>query len=422
MTSEVAVLNKACVALAADSAVTVTYYEKGEQKTRYFKNANKIFNLSSTHPVGLMTYAAGSLQGVPWEIIAKAYRQHAKAKSHDHLPGYAQDFFDFIASNVHLFPVKIQEEQFRAQADRAAAMIIFPILSDTGFNKAPDDAARLAVFAPLLATKVAEVEGAKLIPGATQADADGAIGKYTAQVRTMLESDKWYDKVPRRSLEELAKAAILGIYKIGFTGLQSTGLAFAGYGDKEYFPQIVVFKCSGMLLGKLFCEKEKDVVISQENASDVVPLAISEMMDTFIWGIGDGGLYEVTTLLHVQISNLIDELRQAGHIAAGVDCQAIVEAAEKKYLRELFGKLQASHRAPLTRVISNLSYSEMAELAETLVFMESMKERVTTPTESVSGPIDVAVISKGDGFIWIKRKHYFDSKLNPRFFRRHSAS
>jgi hypothetical protein len=28
----------------------------------------------------------------------------------------------------------------------------------------------------------------------------------------------------------------------------------------------------------------------------------------------------------------------------------------------------------------------------------------------------VAVISKNDGFIWIKRKHYFDPKLNPRFF------
>ena len=31
-------------------------------------------------------------------------------------------------------------------------------------------------------------------------------------------------------------------------------------------------------------------------------------------------------------------------------------------------------------------------------------------------PIDVAVISKGDGFIWIKRKHYFNPALNHQFF------
>ncbi len=43
------------------------------------------------------------------------------------------------------------------------------------------------------------------------------------------------------------------------------------------------------------------------------------------------------------------------------------------------------------------------------------------PTESVGGPIDVAVISKADGFIWIKRKHYFDPALNPRFLARQSG-
>jgi hypothetical protein len=37
--------------------------------------------------------------------------------------------------------------------------------------------------------------------------------------------------------------------------------------------------------------------------------------------------------------------------------------------------------------------------------------------ETVGGPIDVAVISKGDGFIWIKRKHYFKPELNPHFFK-----
>jgi hypothetical protein len=36
-------------------------------------------------------------------------------------------------------------------------------------------------------------------------------------------------------------------------------------------------------------------------------------------------------------------------------------------------------------------------------------------TETVGGPIDVAVISKGDGFVWIKWKHYFNRELNPLF-------
>lgn len=57
----------------------------------------------------------------------------------------------------------------------------------------------------------------------------------------------------------------------------------------------------------------------------------------------------------------------------------------------------------------------MAALAKSLIELESLKERVTKPSESVSGPIDVAVISKHDGFVWIDRKHYFRPELNPRF-------
>lgn len=38
-------------------------------------------------------------------------------------------------------------------------------------------------------------------------------------------------------------------------------------------------------------------------------------------------------------------------------------------------------------------------------------------SETVSEPIDVAIISKGDGFIWIERKHYFKSEVNPQFFK-----
>ncbi len=54
-------------------------------------------------------------------------------------------------------------------------------------------------------------------------------------------------------------------------------------------------------------------------------------------------------------------------------------------------------------------------MAESLVNLTSFKRRVTMDPETVGGPIDVAVISKGDGFVWIKRKHYFTKELNPQF-------
>jgi hypothetical protein len=422
MTSEVALLNKSCIALAADSATTVSYWDRGEPKTRYFKGANKIFNLSAAHPVGLMTYASASLQGVPWEIIVKAYRQHIKGKSHDELPGYAHDFFDFIATNVHMFPVAIQEEQFKALADRAAAKIILPLLLDETLKSATSEEGRKAAFDAFLTSRAALMSSSAFVPGATQLDVDAATARFAGQVQSVLEGDRWYEQVPRDLLGELARLAIQGIYKEDFTSLQRSGLAFAGYGDKEFFPRMSVYRCSGMVLGKLLCASESEVVISQENASDLVPLAMSEMIGTFIWGIGDNGLNQIMSSFRAQASALLEAIRGAGYLQGGVNTDSFVNDAAKKHLKELIGQLHESHRAPLQRVLGNLPFPEMTELAEALVFMESMKERVTTPTESVSGPIDVALISKGDGFIWIKRKHYFDPKLNPRFFSRHNFS
>ena len=69
----------------------------------------------------------------------------------------------------------------------------------------------------------------------------------------------------------------------------------------------------------------------------------------------------------------------------------------------------------IVETTKSLPKDELAAMAETLVNLTSFKKRVSGEEETVGGPIDVAVISKGDGFVWIKRKHYFDSKYNPHF-------
>jgi hypothetical protein len=63
--------------------------------------------------------------------------------------------------------------------------------------------------------------------------------------------------------------------------------------------------------------------------------------------------------------------------------------------------------------------AELAQMTESLVSLTSMKRRVSLESESVGGPVDVAIITKSEGFIWIRRKHYFEEQLNPAFMRRH---
>ena len=76
MTAVAGILNKQGVAIAADSAVTVS----GFQGRKVYNSANKIFTLSKYHPVGIAIYNSAQFMGIPWEILIKEYRNNLLIK------------------------------------------------------------------------------------------------------------------------------------------------------------------------------------------------------------------------------------------------------------------------------------------------------------------------------------------------------
>ena len=74
----------------------------------------------------------------------------------------------------------------------------------------------------------------------------------------------------------------------------------------------------------------------------------------------------------------------------------------------------------LVETVAYLSKEDLADMAESIVRMTCIKRRVASTEETVGGPVDVAVVTKGDGFIWMQRKHYFDPQLNQQFFERYN--
>ena len=96
----------------------------------------------------------------------------------------------------------------------------------------------------------------------------------------------------------------------------------------------------------------------------------------------------------------------------------LVQKAEEEFTN--IGKKLADFKKnefsrPITRVVSMLPKDGLAMTAEALVSLTSLKHKMSMKEETVGGPIDVAVISKGDGFVWMKRKHYFPRELNQQF-------
>ncbi len=117
-----------------------------------------------------------------------------------------------------------------------------------------------------------------------------------------------------------------------------------------------------------------------------------------------------------QTIDAIDELDAARKECYKRQAKLAGEQALSNYVGGLAESRQVYFVGPVMDVVASLPKDELAEMAESLVNLTSLKMRMSNDKETVGGPIDVAIISKGDGLVWTKRKHYFRPELNPHFF------
>ena len=189
----------------------------------------------------------------------------------------------------------------------------------------------------------------------------------------------------------------------------STGIVFVGYGNTDIYPKLTAYKISFPIKQKLryFCES-RITIDNNGNDASITPFAQTDVIETIISGISN-------TLLHKFLSFSQDTLNQMYHditieLALNYDNipQAINNLDKQKYINDLSDKLKSDINSeqvvPLLYSIGVLEKSELAEVAESLIALTSVKRKITFYTESVGGPIDVAIITRHEGFQWIKRK------------------
>ena len=175
-------MNRRAIALAADSAMTVTYWQGGERVQRYYKGTNKIFQLSKLQPVGFMVHAAANLQGVPWELIVKSYRDVLGYKSHAHLTDYCAGLFEFILTNSNLYPFEYQERLFKEEVISAALALMIDCMRDDGFTKCDNDDEKKQFATRYVEDAVTRVKAFQPISGATDGNINDARSKYQTEL------------------------------------------------------------------------------------------------------------------------------------------------------------------------------------------------------------------------------------------------
>jgi len=410
MTCEILVMNRHAVALAADSAVTISRWVDGKEEKRYFKSVNKVFQISKNSSVAMMVYGSGELQQAPWELLAKEYRSHLGGKSFDTLEDYGTDIFSFIKNAKDIFPREYQEEVFKENCTTVAGLTYLNnIKTHTGYDSfSPVE--KLDFSTKFLQASIERLYKEPFPLGFEKADIDSALSSFHGP---LIEKFQKFSEDTFIAPNLLAEFAILAVFKKQ-SYMGETGVVIAGFGDKDYFPGYKHYKCFGNILGKMAYREEEGFKVGYHQHSHIKAFATTNMVDTFQFGIGFESYLLAGNCCEASLKSLLQKIGKDQE--KGIE--KLIEEEVTLFRNVLLQKCREANFEPLTRVVAALPVEDMAELAETLVALESLKEKVTKPTESVGGPVDVAVITRGEGLIWVKRKHYFTPELNPRYFQR----
>lgn len=434
MTAEIGILNKGGVALAADSAVTVCI--NGREKV--LNSANKLFMLSKYHPVGIMIYGNATFMGTPWEIIIKIYRDSLEDQPFKTLKEYSKNFMDFL----------VKDGRFNSSiSEKTTIKSIFAFHLKDLLNSVND-----IIYEKFKTKEPSDSEVEELLN--LQADEFlgnidnkyNFLGEYNSENFEMLLKDthtslsEVIDGMIKIDLNndlkmKLIRIGNLVISKDIFSSLYS-GVVVAGYGENDIFPTIEEYYIEGLISNNLKYKINNITKISAEVSDDtitsaIVPFAQQDMVQTFIRGMDNdlkGNLFGNIELYLNNYSNFIQEWYKNNNIEhiLSQDEIGVIDSIGREILKTLsdnFNKLQyTEHIEPVIDMIDMLNKEDLAAMAESLVSLTSLKRKVTIEAESVGGPIDVAVITKGDGFIWIKRKHYFKPELNYNFFNNYIRS
>jgi hypothetical protein len=365
-------------------------------------------------------FGNASIDAVPWELAIKLFRAHLGTRTFGRTIEYAAAIASFLTANDRLFSRSFREQQVTEQFDAA----IWEVARLAGNG----DATLLDTALPLDVRRSAwdrQVERIRAL-----LNAKGVVAPLTEEAlnRVLGELEPWAQRARVQTKEsaklqtmdgdDLAELAHRLRYAMPEALLPRSGLVVAGYGDDQIFPSYVQLDMFGHVGDELFYRLKNSEQVTQDGGAMIRALAKTSMIDVFTTGFDRAGENDLARQSQSAFAKVFERLQQAGFDIPVALVDAIADACQRDFMTKWRALSLQNNLFPLLGVLQSMGVKEMAHLAESLLELESLKERVTSSSETVGGPIDIAVITKDEGLVWIRRKHYFAPDLNMRYVAR----
>lgn len=407
MTAEVAIINQHGIAIAADSAVTI-----GED--RVWKSTNKIFSLGPSHDIVIMVYGSGAFSAFPWETVVKSFKSDNELSDFGTVEDCSDAFTTFLAHDRWHDDLQSQICPLSIFAKEVSELREETISSSRAEFRSKCKAT-LEEWIELASENEVCISGMKK---------SEFIDEFSESIER-LRKEEFSEHFPKYLSDLLIDYLYTYFTHSRCPSGYESGVVIAGFGKDEYQPSLVELIVDGRFEKHVRLWSARKSSFSEfGNPCQIIPFAQRDMTNLFMEGISPayGGL--IDGLISEILDSASDQILKSFH---GTAEEKIVEKRiqerSTREIRSKISKLLSDFRnqyfvQPLMSNVRNLPREEMAAMAEALVELTSLRRKIDSTLQTVAGPVDVVLISKSDGVVWMKRKHYFRPEINHDFFAR----
>lgn len=188
-----------------------------------------------------------------------------------------------------------------------------------------------------------------------------------------------------------------------FKPSEPTFLVFAGYAENDRYPSICYCEVPEVKNGKISCLPPQNLqTISEKKESAVFALGMPYIIDSIKYGIQEERIDSISRQLPTVLTDLlykVDLYEQA---------MSINREHFASKVKEMIQENKKRHYSQLLELIKNYNLNDMAALAENMIKATELHRKITFQQENVGGLVDLALITRNDGFQWLNRKSWYE--------------
>lgn len=413
MTSEVLIMNRQSLALAADSAVTTG---GGGMNPLVTLEAEKLFQIGEH--MALMVYNRGDLIGRTWSQIAEAFVAKHGLKSYASVEACAEALFDFMQGNRTLFPQSEEKVEFQSMA-----AYLFSVIEEHARFMVEDPSTGVSDMLNAIDTSVAVYcNHLENQPDGNARGTNACFGNLSEEdfvrdqggdIDPVIEAVFHGHALPKATRDRLMHFLWLAVTRDVFIE-PYTGMVIAGFGSEDTFPTAELHISSFMINGKMKrMQIDRSAVAGLDGPRAIVrTFAQADMTHTFMRGIHPHLLEQVTDLAYIAS----EEAARLALSEAGVEAEAaarVMETMASRHLPMIAHQYEhyvhtlahAQFTDPVLSVIEASGKRQIAEISKVLVELNIIRDELQQTQRGVGGDVDVAMITRKSGFEWYANKN-----------------